>query len=216
MALSSCQTTRVDRAAGMDRVDKVDRVLAKLRPAVPPDTCREYRVISSAVPNASMDAHGTLTVSTGLLRFAETDDLLAFAIAHELSHAVLHHPQRLRRAGWLQLLASAAVAWAAHEASDSKTDAALAGGGFFLSTALLGTLPLTRRMEREADLMARDILVRAGYDSRAAADFWQRYAAARPLPPPPLWLSAHPSDAARIRYLRARNGRRNGAADARR
>ncbi len=198
MALCSCQSTRV---GSVERVDKVDRVLAKLRPTVPPDTCRDYRVISSAVPNASMDTHGLLTVSTGLLHFAKTDDLLAFAITHELSHAVLRHPQRLRRAGWLQLLATAAIAWAAHEASDSKTDAALAGGGFFLSTALLGTLPLTRRMEKEADLMARDILSRAGYDPRAAADFWQRYAAARPHPPRPLWLSAHPSDATRIRYL---------------
>ena len=203
MALCSCQSTRTDRTGSSGRVDKVDRVLAKLRRTVPPDTCRDYLILSSAVPNASMDTHGTLTVSTGLLHFAKTDDLLAFAIAHELSHAVLRHPQRLRRAGWHQLLATAAVAWAAHEASDSKTDATLAGAGFFLSTALLGTLPLTRRMEKEADLMARDILVRAGYDSRAAADFWQRYAAARPHPPRPRWLSAHPSDAERIRYLRS-------------
>jgi len=148
-----------------------------------------------------MDAHGNLTLSTGLLQLARTDDLLAFAIAHEFSHAVLRHPARLRRAGWLQLIASAAVAWAAHEASGSRSDAALAGGGFFLSSALLGTLPLMRRMESEADQMARDILRRAGFDTGAGAEFWKVYASARPHRPRPRWLSAHPSDAARIRSL---------------
>ena len=191
-----------DRAASRTPVTKVDRVLTRLKTTVPPDTCREYRITTSAAPNASMDTHGTLTISTGLLRFAETDDLLAFAIAHEISHAVLDHPRRLRRAGWLQILAAAAVAWAAHEADDSHGDAAFAGGGFFISTALFGTLPLMRRMEREADLLARDVLHRAGFDPMAAADFWQRYAAARPRPPRPRWISAHPSDIERVRYLR--------------
>ena len=193
---------RVNHAASHERVEEVDRVIARLKATVPPDTCREYRISRSAVPNASMDAHGILTVSTGLVRFAETDSLLAFAIAHEMSHAALGHPRRLRRAGWLRILTAAAVTWAVHEAGNSCGDATFAGGGFFVSTTLLGTLPLMRRMEREADLMARDLLRRAGYDTRAAADFWQRYAAARPHPPRPSWLSAHPSDTARVRYLK--------------
>ena len=57
------------------------------------------------------------------------------------------------------------------------------------------------RMEKEADLLARDLLRRAGYDPQAAAGFWQRYAAARPNRPRPRWLSAHPSDNARVQYL---------------
>lgn len=148
-----------------------------------------------------MNTRGTLTVSTGLLRFAETDDLLAFAVAHELAHAVLKHPARLRRAGWLRVIATAAVAWAAQEATHSKGEAALAGGGFFLSSSLLGNLPMMRRMEKEADLMARDLLLRAGYAPLAAARFWECYATARPRRPRPPWLSAHPSDADRVRYL---------------
>jgi len=190
----------------MDRVDKVYPVMARLLATVPPGTCRKYHFVASAVPNASMDMKGSLTISTGLLHLARTDDLLAFAIAHELSHAVLRHPARLRRAGWLQIIASAAVAWAAHEAAGSTSDAAFAGGGFFLSTALLGTLPLMRRMEKEADLMARDLLHRAGFRTGGAEDFWKRYAAARPHRARPLWLSAHPTDAARIRYLRSAPG----------
>ncbi len=148
-----------------------------------------------------MDIRGTLTVSTGLLNFTETDDLLAFALAHELAHAMLRHPAKLRRAAWLQVIGAAAVAWAAHKASDSKGDAALAGGGLFIFAALPGTLPLRRRMEKEADLMARELLRHAGYDPHAAARFWERYAAARPHRPRPRWLSAHPPDADRVRYL---------------
>ena len=185
----------------MARAGGVYPVVARLLATVPPGTCRQFHFISSAVPNASMNTRGSLTITTGLLRFAETDDLLAFALAHELAHAVLRHPAKLRRAAWLQVIATAAVAWAAHEASHSKGDAALAGGGFFISTALPGTLPLRRRMEKEADLLARDLLRRAGYDPQAAAGFWKRYAAARPNRPRPRWLSAHPSDDARVQYL---------------
>jgi predicted Zn-dependent protease len=144
-----------------------------------------------------MDRHGKLSITTGLLQFAGTDDELAFVLAHEMAHAVLKHPRRLRWYGLLQLLATAAVMAAAGEAGD----AALAGAGVFFGTAIAGTLPAMRRMEAEADALALDIMRRAGFDTAAAAGFWRRYARVRPHRPLPRWLSAHPSDAQRIRML---------------
>ena len=204
VSFTSCRTTetRESRApAAAARAPRVDRVLTRLLPCFPKDTCRQYAIIPSAVPNASINPRGTLKLTTGLLEFAETDDLLAFALAHELSHAALRHPQRQRRNGWLQILATGAAMWAAHEAMDSKSGAALTGTGVFFSTALGGTLPAMRRMEVEADHLAKDILRRAGYRTDAAADFWRRYAKARPHRPRPVWISGHPRDADRVGYL---------------
>ena len=179
---------------------RVPHVLNRLRPFAPAGSFTGSMIVPSAVPNASINSRGTLTLTTGLLEFAETDDLLAFAIAHELAHAELGHPRRQLRNGWLQLLATGAVVWAAREAGG---DAALRGAGFFLTSSLLGTLPAMRRMEKEADLRARDIMRRAGFDPAAAAGFWERYASARPQSPRPRWLSEHPPDAERVRYLTA-------------
>jgi Zn-dependent protease with chaperone function len=180
---------------------RVDRVLARLLPCVPKGTCRTYGIISSAVPNASVDSRGTLKLTTGLIEFSNTDDLLAFAIAHELGHAVRRHPWRNARNNWLQFILTGAAMWAANEWGDSKSGTALTGAGIFLTTSLFGTLPDRRRMESEADLTGKEILIRAGYDPHAAAAFWRRYARARPDRPRPVWLSKHPSDTKRAEAL---------------
>lgn len=201
--LVGCRTAKPESRTGDTIVHaaRVDRVLARLLPCFPEDLCRQFGIISSAVPNASIDGRGTLKLTTGLLELAETDDLLAFALAHELVHASLRHPQRVRRIAWLQALVTGAAMWAAHEWTDSNGDAALAGAGIYVSTALLGTLPAMRRMEAKADLEAKEVLRRSGYRTEVAAEFWRLYAEARPSRPRPLWLSAHPTDQQRIERL---------------
>ena len=150
-----------------------------------------------------MDHKGVIRLTTGLLELANTDDLLAFTLAHELAHAALGHPRISTRQAWLQALATGIAAWAAYEASDSKADAAWTGGGVFLTTSLFATLPAMRRRETEADLYARELLRRTGYRPQAAAEFWQLYASTRPGREMPEFLCAHPPDAARaIRLTR--------------
>lgn len=201
--LTGCRTSIPEKsgAAPPASVRRVDRVINRLLRCVPQGTCRRWAFVGSAVPNASVDATGTLRLTTGLLEFANTDDLLAFALAHEFGHVTLRHPQRHRRYGWLRLVLTGAAVWAAHEWTDSKGDAALAGAGVFFSTGLLGTLPALRRMEVDADALAKHILKSAGYRPEAGAEFWRRYARARPRQPLPVWISAHPGDEARARRL---------------
>lgn len=182
-------------------VRRVNRVLARLLPCVPRDTCRRFGLISSAIPNASVDASGTLKLTTGLLDFANTDDLLAFALAHELAHSIRHHPRRNIRNNWIQFVLTGAAIWAAHEWTGSRSGSALAGAGVFLGTSAFVRLPAMRRMETEADLGGKEILLKAGYRPEAGAEFWRRYARARPVPPRPEWLSPHPSDEHRARRL---------------
>jgi predicted Zn-dependent protease len=210
--LSACRGTYPERRSIVPRdvsesasrgadARRVDRVLARLLPFVPPGTCRRFGIIPSAVPNASVDAHGTLKLTAGLLAFSNTDDLLAFALAHELGHAVRRHPQRHRRNLWLQAIVTGAAVWAAHEWGASRSGAALAGAGVFFSTSLGGILPAMRRMETEADQLGKDILIRAGYRPSAGEEFWRRYARARPDRPRLPWLSPHPPDEVRARAL---------------
>lgn len=208
LLLGACSTAPAPQgkaapAASPAKVERLLKVSARVLPQFPHSRCEYCALHADWTPNASMNRRGYMEITTGLMELCATDDQLAFVLAHELSHEALHHARRRLRNAWLQALAAGVAAWAVHEAADSKTDAALAGGGVFLSTALLATLPAMRRMETEADLAAREAIGRAGYRVEAAVEFWQRYTRARPGRETPEWLSDHPRDASRLRALGA-------------
>lgn len=206
LALPSCSTPAAAPPAGARKVaasdpERIQRILQRLLPFAPGVSCPGFVIIPSSVPNASINPRGVIHLTTGLLELAGSDDLLAFALAHELAHAALGHPGKILRLSWLQAAASGAVLWAAREAAGDHQEAAWAGAGFFLTTSLLGTLPALRRLETESDLAARAMITRAGYRPEAAAAFWERYGRARPERALPAWLTRHPSDASRARRL---------------
>ena len=62
-------------------------------------------------------------------------------------------------------------------------------------------LPFSRTHESEADKMGLIFMAMAGYDPRAAPEFWQRMSASGGGAAPPELLSTHPSDDTRIRKL---------------
>lgn len=80
-------------------------------------------------------------LTTRLLELARSDDELAFVIAHEMAHNILGHPAAVR----------------AVKAANGETAAALQ------STAVI------RQTEREADLLATDLLLDAGFRTQGAA-----------------------------------------------
>jgi predicted Zn-dependent protease len=61
-------------------------------------------------------------------------------------------------------------------------------------------LPFSRLQESEADRLGLIFMAMAGYDPRAAVDFWKRMAA-KGGQAPPEFLSTHPADATRIRQI---------------
>ncbi len=92
-------------------------------------------------------ADGTMVqVSSGLLD-AYPDDQLAAAVAHEFSHNILHHRDRLEARG--------------------VDFGMLAGFG--------ANVKYFRQTETEADLLSVYLLANAGYDPRAAVRFWQAF-----------------------------------------
>lgn len=86
-------------------------------------------------------------VDAGLARFAESDDDLAAAIAHELAHNILRHRARLDAAG---------------------VDRGI-GKQFGRNARLF------KQTEVEADRVSVWLLANAGYDPQAAIRFWERF-----------------------------------------
>ncbi|NJC34095.1 hypothetical protein GGR88_001569 [Sphingomonas jejuensis] len=96
--------------------------------------------------NAGANGH-YVTVTTGLVAFAANDDELALILAHELSHNILRHRERLDAQGVARGMLSA-----------------------------FGSNPgRIRATEDEADRLALYLMARAGYDIGAAPAFWDRY-----------------------------------------
>ena len=187
------------------------------------DGARRWTV--HVVDDPSVDAYtcpgGHVFVHAGVLDLvgARDDSALAFILAHEMGHALCRHGAEKAT---LQLLSSAADAasWAA---------AVLAGadyfGGAFTAAALAGaesavtlavTLPHSRDMEREADLVGVRLMARACFDPNGAARAFRKIQDARSLDGAGVsrleaYLSTHPLDDERVRnasvYARALEGR---------
>ncbi len=84
-------------------------------------------------------------ISTAMVSFADTDGRLALVLGHELAHNVLHHRERLDRAGFARSILGA-----------------------------LGSSPSSLVLtEKEADYVGLYLTARAGYDISRAPDFWR-------------------------------------------
>ena len=106
----------------------------------------DFRVEANEKAGAVADGRMVL-VNVGLAEFAEGDDELAAAIAHEVAHNILRHRARLDAAG---------------------VDRGL-GKQFGRSARLF------KQTEIEADRLSVWLLAGAGYDPAAAARFWTAF-----------------------------------------
>ena len=138
----------------------------------------DFRVEASEKAGAVADGRMVL-VHQGLAEFAQDDEALAAAIAHELAHNILRHRARLDAAG---------------------VDRGL-GKQFGRSARLF------KRTEVEADRLSVWLMADGGYDPSAAIRFWERHE--RPLvravshPPRSERIAAIKSEMAAMRTARA-------------
>lgn len=109
--------------------------------AVP--ACRmQVKVVESPIINALSDG-SNIVVTSALLRFVRSPDQLAWVLAHEVGHHVLDHTEQNQ----LQLVLNQ----------------------FLASTIGEKPQPLSQiDLERQADLYAADLMVRAGFSLREA------------------------------------------------
>jgi len=193
------------------QIDQVKRVGYRLAEAVE-RYCREnnmagavegfqweFNVIKDDQINAWCMPGGKVVVYTGILPVTQNDAGLAVVLAHEIAHAVARHGSERMSQGLLYELGGIALSGAVKTRPDTTQQLFMQSYGLGAQIGVL--LPYSRLHEREADRLGLIFMAMAGYDPRAAVDFWQRMAAAKEGPSPPELLSTHPADTTRIRYI---------------
>lgn len=155
-------------------------------------------VVDNDDANAFILPTGHVFVFTGLLTTVQNDDQLAVVIGHEMAHALLNHAAEqvsVAQAVDLMIIVVMAALWAF-----LPTDGiALVTQWFYNKVVhLLLTLPYSRQLETEADVVGLQLIAKACYDVRESSRFWQTMAVYGEQSPddasqPPEWLSTHPS-----------------------
>ena len=185
------------------RVQRVGERIAKA--AERPDYNWEFIVFDNdKMANAFCLPGGKVGIYTGLFKYIKSDVDLATIISHEASHVLARHAgerlshSRLAKVGGIALNVGLAALGVSAPVSQ------VAQQGYGLGTQMGVLLPYSRLQEREADRIGLIIMAKAGYDPELALQFWQRFATAKKNKAQmPQFLSTHPSDATRIKSIRA-------------
>jgi hypothetical protein len=91
-------------------------------------------------------------VTTGMMRFVDSDDELAWVVAHEIAHNLLNHSQNAQFRAMLNAFVGATMG----------------------ASAEVPTEVPRRSLEARADYVGAYIMARAGYDVRVIKPFWRR------------------------------------------
>ncbi|MGM0534299.1 MAG: M48 family metallopeptidase, partial [Campylobacterota bacterium] len=115
---------------------------------------------------------GKVFVYTGIGKAAKNEAQLATVMAHEIAHAIARHgAERFSSAILVQAGAFLTIKAASdNEVSPAKMRAINIAYGIGSG---LGMLSHSRTQENEADTIGLMIMAKAGYDPRAALDFWE-------------------------------------------
>lgn len=131
-------------------------------------------------------ADGTsITVTSGMMHFVQSDDELALIIGHEMGHDNMGHMEKKRANALVGAIVDGVVAGLTRTPNGS-TAFQQAGAGAF-----------SQDFEREADYVGTYYAARAGYDITAATELWRRMAATHPAGIH-LEGGTHPSTAKRV------------------
>ena len=158
--------------------------LIELKNIQPTQTC-DYPVEIKQDDRVNAYADGTkIYLTTGMLRFAESDDDLALIIGHELAHNTRNHMDS--KVGNMLIGAIIGVIATGVTGVDMTQLGADVGGAAF-----------SQEFEAEADYVGVYHAARAGYNVKDAAALWRRMAIAHPQAIH-LAGSSHPSTAKRF------------------
>jgi len=133
----------------------VDRLVAPLN-----TQGTDYKVVlvKDQQINAFTPGGGIIVVQEGLLMYCDTEAQTAAVLAHEIAHVLRHHPIRQRQIGIVRKAGRSLTKAITPESMEQSLGNLLRiSGGATVNAAI-------RAQEREADSIAIDILVAAGYD----------------------------------------------------
>ena len=141
-------------------------------------------ILSGSTPNAFMFPNGTLCITTGLISILHSEDELAAVLAHEIAHFVLDHS--IQNYNKMKKAEKRAEFWAAFATilTGVAEGVAAAKNPYYkpglatLAVAVASSqianelckrwgMAYSRKQEREADDMAKELMKVIGYDSNA-------------------------------------------------
>lgn len=122
-------------------------------------------------------------VSSGMMKFAQNDDELAYVIAKEMAHNTLIHPAKQRITATMSGVIDNLIRL--RPDTDSLSGSA-------------GVKPYTQQLDAAADKLALYFVARAGYKVDGAANFWQRLATQYPATIPNGYTAIHPATTYRL------------------
>ena len=164
------------------------------------DYAWEFNLIQAdTIANAFCLPGGKVAVYTGITQLASTDAELATVMAHEIAHAVARHGAERMTQMLMVELGGMALDKALETQSEKTLE--LANVAYGVGTSLSYILPYSRTHESEADHLGLIYMAKAGYDPRAAVDFWRKMQQKYGNQEPPEFLSTHPGSATRIADL---------------
>ena len=146
-----------------------------------------YIIMNNAV-NAFADGNN-IYITSGLMRFAESDREIAMVIGHEIAHNAMQHLEaRKANSGLASVfdIISAAYGVNTH--------------GLFSS---MGGRSFSKEFEHEADYLGLYIIARAGLDIENLENFWRRMAAENPGTNDDSFFRTHPISANRVLGVKA-------------
>jgi len=190
--------SRIDRDAKVNAaVDDVGRRLAAV--AKRPDFRWNFVVFDDDTQvNAFCLPGGKVGVYTGILPVAQDQNGLAVVMGHEIAHAIARHGAERVSQGQLAQLAGQALA----VGLGGRPEAGMVLAAYGLGAQVGVLLPYGRTQESEADHIGLLLMAQAGYDPRAAIEFWERMERVEHSGAPE-FLSTHPSGGTRLQQLRA-------------
>jgi predicted Zn-dependent protease len=160
----------------------------------------EFNLIESDQVNAWAMPGGKVVVYTGILPIAKNEEGLAVIMGHEIAHAVARHGNERMSQALLAQFGSIALSQAVKDEPAQTQRLWMMAYGLGAQIGVI--LPYSRLHEREADQVGLIFMAMAGYDPRAAVDFWKRMAAQKEGKSPPEFLSTHPADKKRIAAIK--------------
>ncbi|MGV8963771.1 MAG: M48 family metallopeptidase [Candidatus Saccharimonadaceae bacterium] len=158
----------------------------------------EFNLVKSKDVNAFCMPGGKIVVYEGLLPITQNETGLAIVLGHEIAHAVAKHAnERISQQMALQYGGAVAGGLLGNSAAAQQIGGLVFGVGSQLGIML----PYSRKHEYEADELGLIFMAMAGYDPRAAEDFWIRMSQAGGNSGPEI-MSTHPNDQNRIAKIR--------------
>ena len=154
----------------------------------------EFNLVKDDAVNAWCMPGGKVVFYTGILPITQNEAGIAVVMGHEVAHAIARHGNERMSQGMAMQVGVSSIG-AAMGKNPTLTQSL-----FMQSVGIgsqLGMLSFSRKHESEADKMGLIFMAMAGYNPKAAPEFWKRMAAGGGQKPPE-FMSTHPSDETRI------------------